>query len=276
MICRQKKWLSVSDKSNANLFAYGENDLCEVTVQDVRWPARTPLATRELQRPPAKYLKNLRTYRIHAGYRRVLLGFLREIDFMYEDKISYHSCLHRATYLLKILDLFAQDLTRIPPGNESSWRSRSLNPLLQRQLHGLSDHEAKMTQLGVGKSRDEAVKFYLGVDPLHPRNIHQLMREILYVSPVRLGLGFLSRRADDQEYANTEDNTDTLFEDRRQISDKEYGESKLLPYELRLIKREKLDSCYKELIEAAVSPFRPLHPCLILKLSPATLRVCWR
>jgi hypothetical protein len=64
----------------------------------------------------------------------------------------------------------------------------------------------------------------------------------------------------------------SLFKDRAQINDKEYGKSKLLPYELRLIRREKLDSVYKELIETAVSPFRPLHPCLILILSPATLR----
>ena len=50
-------------------------------------------------------------------------------------------------------------------------------------------------------------------------------------------------------------------------------ESKLLPYELHLIKREKLESFYKELIRAAVNPFRPFHLCLILKLSLATLGV---
>ena len=72
-----------------------------------------------------------------------------------------------------------------------------------------------------------------------------------------LGLGFLSRLVDDREYTNTLYGTISLFENRKQISDKEYEEFKLLSYELRLIKREKLDSVYKELIEAVVSPFVP-------------------
>ena len=80
-----------------------------------------------------------------------------------------------------------------------------------------------MTQAEVGKSRDETVSFYLGVDPLHPRKIRKLMREILYAWTMRLGLGFLSRRVDDQEYTNTLNDTDSLFEDRKQISDIEYG-----------------------------------------------------
>ena len=59
--------------------------------------------------PPLQYLKNTETFKIHAGY----LGFLREINFMYQNNISFHTTLHRATYLIKILDSFAAELPLI-------------------------------------------------------------------------------------------------------------------------------------------------------------------
>ena len=75
-----------------------------------------------------------REYRIHAGYRRVLAGFIREIEFTTVDKVETHDCVFRGIYLIKILDHFAEELAHAPPNSVTRFRSRVLNPLLQRRL----------------------------------------------------------------------------------------------------------------------------------------------
>ena len=88
---------------------------------------------------------------------------------MYQDNISFHTTLHCATYLIKILDSFAVELPlirgRLSP---ETWRSRVLNPLLQRQLNGVSDQEPEMVEQAVRSTPEKVARFYLGADLLNP------------------------------------------------------------------------------------------------------------
>ena len=89
---------------------------------------------------------------------------------MYGDNVTEGNCLFRATYLLKVLDLFAKELVGIAAELPQRWRSRVLNPILQRQLAGVLDNVPNMVELQVGRSVEEAAQFYLTVDPLNPDN----------------------------------------------------------------------------------------------------------
>ena len=88
----------------------------------------------EVINPKPEEVMPPREYRIHAGYRRVLAGFIREIEFTTVDKVETHDCVFRGIYLIKILDHFAEELAHAPPNSGARFRSRVLNPLLQRRL----------------------------------------------------------------------------------------------------------------------------------------------
>jgi hypothetical protein len=213
---------------------------------DVSSSARELTAPRKADRLPAKW------YSIHRGYLRVIKGFLREIKLMYKERVKEHNCLFRATYLLKILDHFAQELPSIAKGAESRWRSRALNPLLQRQLLGVPDQEPNLVRIMVGSSKDEAAAAYLTRDPLDPSEVQNLLRRILYVWPVRWSLSYLYKKATAESYASSRENTVSLFWERRGVSDEEYDACSLCSYEEAVIRAEDLEVHYKSLLSAGV------------------------
>ena len=89
------KLLKVEDESTLWLYDE-EDDLTEVTIQEVSRKRSLSKAERETKMPKKSELLKAQTYSVHPGYRRVLLGFLREIEFMSYDKLKSHNCLFRA------------------------------------------------------------------------------------------------------------------------------------------------------------------------------------
>jgi hypothetical protein len=233
------------------MFAYEERQTCTINVQPIRRTRTLSLSTRELTEPGEGELGPITSYKIHMGYYRVLMGFLREIEFMTKDKLKSHNCLFRATYLSKVLDYFVEELPRIPKKTPERFRSQALNPLLQRQLNGVLDHEAKMVKAEVGESRKEALSFYLLEDPLHPDHCDFLRRNLLYVWPVRLSLGFIltSNPCTENSFKSALNNTKELLTSRAQISDEEWAAGVIMRSELRMVQLEGLESFFSDFLE---------------------------
>ena len=231
------------------------DDLCEILVrsaiygEDVHDDPMNLRAPNEDEVEPEEGIK----YKLHAGYRRVIAGFLREIALMQQDKLKEHNCLFRATYLLEVLDHFADKLPGITVGAESRWRSRALNPLLQRQLRGTFDQAPMSVMLDVRSTKEEAAEYYLTRDPLDPKERESLLVGILYVWPVRWSLGHLTIRGTDENYTRTREGTEVLLKMRSQIPDEEWDTKRLWDYEEWIIGEERLTQYYGYHMQRAVS-----------------------
>ena len=187
------------------------------------------------------------TFDIHRGYLRVVVGLNREITFETEDDLKSHNCRFRSMYSMKILDHFAEELLAIGQGPGPRWRSRILNPLLQRQLEGLTDYEAQSVEEGVGSSIEEAVKFYLVQDPLDPKNTLKMMHNILYIWPVRNSLAFINRPSSEESFRRCSGNSKLLIS--WICGQDDWIPGRLGLVEKSVITREGLTTCYRKLIE---------------------------
>lgn len=228
---------------------YEKSELCKISIWDVKRKESLTAEQRETEFPTEEELENERVFSVHAGYRRVLAGFRREIEFVTKDHLTSHNALFRATYLTKVLDIFAAEVmgmakSRRPPAR---FRSRALNPILQRQLRGVYDHEPDMIKREVGKSLGEAADFYLKLDPLDPKFRTQMMKGVLYVWTARLSL--LNTPMTETMYEGGLTNTLALLPGRGRIPDDEYSNESLYDFEAAVVKNELLTEHYSELMQ---------------------------
>jgi hypothetical protein len=237
--------------SQLDMFVYDERQTFTINVQPIKRSRTLSLANKELTEPTEDELGPITSYKIHMGYYRVLLGFLREIEFMTKDKLKSHNCLFRATYLCMVLDYFVEELPRIPKKTPERFRSQALNPLLQRQLNGVLDHEAEMVKAEVGESRKDAVSFYLLEDPLHPDHCDVLRRNLLYVWPVRLSLGYTltSNACTENSFKCAINNTKELLTTRAKFSDERWAAALILRSEVQIVQLEGLEAFFSDFLE---------------------------
>lgn len=209
------------------------------------------------------------SYEIHAGYQRVLLGFLREIDLVRKDKIAGEKLDFRAHYLIKVLDALVKELQELktrPRAFESQgqemktvtgephlFRSQVLNPILQRQLRGIQDDNPDQVKGKVGRTVRGAQAFYLPLDPLHPDLAWKTLRNLIYISPIRFSLAFFSRRAENADLNSALLNTEQLEDKRKEYPADAWDESILYDFEIELIKKEHLQELYRGMMEISVS-----------------------
>lgn len=236
------------------LFQYDTKKVFSFKVSKIVRKKNETLKKRELEFHSEEDLEKPTTYVIHFGYLRVLAGFLQEIQFMEDDKLQSHNCLFRATYLSMILDMFVEELPRIPAKTPWRFRSRVLNPLLQRQLRGIHDDDPTQVEMEVGHGRAAAGKFYLELDPLDPKLANQMLRNILYIWQVRLSLGYLmaTTRGEEQSMTSAITNTKDLLESRAKTPDDVWDSHVLMDYEIRLVQRETLEAFYKPLLLVSI------------------------
>jgi len=194
-------------------------------------------------------------FHVHAGYRRVLAGFLREIEFNFKDGINTHYATWRAIYLQMVLDCFAEELIAKGQGKTSGlFRSQALNPLLQRQLRGIDDHETRHIKYSVGHTPDDAASFYLKDDPLDPRNIGRVLRNILYIWSIRLSLGMLGTKLREEGYWKAYENNQELWRWRNGLEEGAWNEvGPLSTMEIGVLGYEGLGDFYRDLIDSSVS-----------------------
>ena len=197
--------------------------------------------------PTRAELGNAEEYEIHRGYRPFILGLIREVEFMTRDKIKTHNCLFRGVYLIKVMDLFAEELKGAHMVT-ARWRSRVLNPLLQRQLRGVSDHEPEAVRNEVGNTLEASAAFYLTHDPLNTALTGKLRRNILYIWHVRLSLDFLGYKYVEGSAEIAIENSQALLDNRGLYADEEFDEDKLYSFERNVIKAENIERLYDELL----------------------------
>jgi hypothetical protein len=177
---------------------------------------------------------------------------LREIRFMTVDKQKSHNALFRATYLRMVLDLFADELARRSSALPFRFRSQALNPLLQRQLRGILDHEPRSVVGEVGKTLEDSANFYLFKDPLNPTHIHAMLRNVIYVWPVRLSLIYMhepcKREPKFDPFAVAIEGTRELIAQRGFVSDEDWEKEEVSAFEVKFIREDKLEVYYGELI----------------------------
>lgn len=263
--------ISVPNESTyETLFDYGKDELCDITAWPVIHGTDVDKKVVSITKPKPDQLFPKRTYKVHAGYIRPLTGFLREIDLVYAGIVTDQDSLFRASYLLQVLDHFAEELRglEVPKGTESHWRSRALNPLLQRQLRGVYDQDATRIRKDVGEAREDAAKYYLSCDPLDPKEAFKMLRGILYVWPVRWSLITRRRRSSEDAYRVAHENTKRLLRRRGVIDDKDWEAVPLCDYEYQLILAERAEEYYKNLIEEGVSRLSTLFRYLVLTNLP--------
>jgi hypothetical protein len=230
----------------------------------VNWGKTIPLDKRELQEPTQRQLGKATYRKLPFGYLRVLLGFIREIEFMTTDQLKSHNCLFRATYLMKVIDQFVLELPRISSAAPERFRSRVLNPILQRQLAGLPDHEPKSIRDHVGRTHKDSAKFYLVNDALDPRFRMELLRNLLYIWSVRLALGFLNNpgQCTEDAFETVISNTEALVQGRLAVEDDEWDNEIISDYKITVFTAENLRSYYEDVISSAVR-----HPVYFIGLT---------
>ena len=110
-------------------------------------------------------------------------------------------------YARHVLNEFGKELDLFR-GEEEDFRSKVLNPILQRQLHGLSDAYAPPIASQISTSGKEvtiadATMFYLSIDPLDPSCIPTYRRNLIYIREATWHLACLLKKIaylDREEY----------------------------------------------------------------------------
>jgi hypothetical protein len=243
-----RKWVvSLKDTVEPDqLFKYTDTETCTVVLRRVG-SRIDPGRDLTLVEPLEANLGRPYEHEVHAGYRSCLAGFLREIDIMIKGEDSSHNILFRGTYLTKVLDRFGDELFKPRAKNVTGpmFRSKVLNPILQRQMRGVTDYEASAVQLAVGTTTQEVADFYLRHDPLAQSNRIARLHNSIYIWPVRLSFMFLkSGRITNSIIDHTMGNTHLLYGDLQPG----WIAGKLTKTERRVIELESTETIYAELI----------------------------
>jgi len=251
-------------------FDYGEEETMEIEVcRAIRNPRAVVPPGGELD--PQTFYSGCQwfQYCIHAGYRRVLFAFLQEIGMVCRKELPVDECGFRGRYLAKVLDSFVKELEHHQRKSESFlspeagvdfntvephlFRSRVLNPILQRQLRGIPDNEPEMVKKAVGTTIGAAQDFYLSLDPLHPNLARRMLKNLLYISPVRSSLVFFNREVCEDSWEKILHNTTFMQNNRAEYLAGAWDEEMLYDFEIEIIRLEDLVDVYQSLIDASVS-----------------------
>jgi hypothetical protein len=265
---RQKYHIEVpgeDDHLHASLFQYSLQDTVEIKVHYIlrnpREPPQQDIIPDSLHLDKAPPISCV----VHAGYKHVLLGFLREIKFVTRDALGTSNAfiIFRAWYLIKVLDAFVAELldlwkrqhtfhpTNMQPTPGPSFRSKVLNPLLQRQLRGIADHDLDAIRSSAGTSIEDIKSFYLEKDPLDPNLSTTYLRNILYSTPGHCSLALFSSTATDTELDNIATSTAILQQRRTTATD--WIGSDLSDLEVSIIEAHGLQHLFPALTQDAVS-----------------------
>ena len=128
------------------------------------------------------YRRVLKTVEIPLQYARIVHQFI--IESKHGELDTGHESLRRFTYVQATLDAFGRELDRYR-GEPAAFRSKILNPILQRQIRGVPDAYAPSIRNAVAPGVEkltikDVTSFYLGVDVLDPKYCPSLRRNLIY------------------------------------------------------------------------------------------------
>ena len=107
-----------------------------------------------------------------------------------------HEAQRRAVYAGETLDALGRELFNPSLVGGANFRSKVLNPELQRQMHGVPSHYTPVVRRAVANGDREvtirdATEFYLKHDPVDPRMIPVFRRNLIYIPEARWHLGIV-------------------------------------------------------------------------------------
>jgi hypothetical protein len=146
---------------------------------------------------------------------------------------SGHEAVRRQSYARQVLDHVAKEL-KGHKGSAAGFRSKVLNPILQRYLGGIPDCYTPSVRAAIAEDGKEptiadATKFYLAEDPTDTSHIPRYRRNLLYISPMRWFLGTVLGNfsiKSVQSFDKTRSNHDKIMEAMAEDSDEDAeGES---------------------------------------------------
>lgn len=221
---------------------------------------------------------------IPVVYAQLLHQLCTEIGHAHTN--TAHEAQRRAAYAEQVTDLFGdeiysrRDLSR--PGNAaSSWRSKVMTPIIQRQIAGVPDAYLPALHAGVLDpenddpevdddtcvSREmtiaEATTFYLDADPADPALIPEYRRNLLYSRELRWylttllddslleNIGWYQLTIWDQDELSHVDSEEHMDHEPDTAGDTD-GPPPLGIWDTVIIWQEGLEGYFKEEIDAAV------------------------
>jgi hypothetical protein len=110
-------------------------------------------------------------YTIYAGYYPVIVHLEKEIRLgQKKQRPDFYT-----NYLIRILDGFGDELREGQARNDPArYRSKSLNPFLQRTLRGTPHNDPEAIMNSMGSDRKAVEEYYLSADPVGPTRIREL------------------------------------------------------------------------------------------------------
>lgn len=211
------------------------------------------------------YKLSQKTVEIPAAYAQLVQQLL--LEDMHGDADSGHESRRRQSYARQVLDSLGYELDVFgKPGVD--WRSKVLNPIIQRQFNGVSDvyspsihaaisgysiedSEGDDTQVTIS----DATAFYLGSDPLDLSNVPTCRRNIVYIREMRWHLSILLGKfqiEDRTHYNATLSNQDYLTANL----DVDDSSGEIPPFclaEVLVIYFEHIEDFFKEELQQVVS-----------------------
>ena len=154
---------------------------------------------------------------VPAPYAFLVSQLLGEVKF--GEILNMHEARRRQAYAARVLDLFGEELWEYTL-DATSFRSRVLTPILQRQLWGVHDAYLPSIQAAIAGGEDreptmaEVVRFYLEDDPVSPGYIATYRRNMLYIPEPRWHLGTIlgKSKAPERYYRQTLLDHDKIME----------------------------------------------------------------
>jgi hypothetical protein len=202
-----------------------------------------------------------------------------------------HEALRRGSYAMEILQHLGKEL-KLYNGAEEDFRSKVLNPILQRYLRGIPDAYTPAVEAAIGQASADALEvvktendtddseddpennpnkptilgatvFYLSVDPVDTKNIPLYRRNLIYIAESRWHLNVLrgEELLEDVEFFNTcrIDHHDYVMEAyQNQLEDHEgnsqdNGNLLFNEAEVEVILAERLEEFFNKELEELVS-----------------------
>jgi hypothetical protein len=201
-------------------------------------------------------------HKIPAPYDRIVAQLITEAEHGKTD--HGHEAVRRQSYALEVLDAFGDEITSYD-GPQAAFRSRTLTPILQRHLWGVSDEYGPCVRGAVLDDAEGeptitmATQFYLSEDPTDPGLIPTYRRNIIYIPEARWHLTTLtgSRRVGNEEdYENLWESVDLLMSSLRRETHSNSSNKGCVPEllfpDIDVIVRDYLDGFYEKELATVV------------------------
>lgn len=224
---------------------------------------------------------------------KIPLVYVQLIDQLHQedkhgDEDSRHESLRRQSYARRVLDAVGKELRRYS-GSGVSFRSKVLNPILQRYLRGVPDSYTPSVRAAISIDSNptfaDASAFYLIRDPVDKAWIPHYRRNLVYIAESRWHLGYLLKTmaiGDTSDFDMVRNNHDKVMgalgeendeDDEDEAEDvnidnieDEYEPKAFSEAEIRIIVEEGLEKFFKKELEATEATVSTLYHFLPLSL----------